>query len=97
MTPDHLIRAEIDGERRLVRIPPPPRFSGLVKAIKEAYAIPDAGGFSCTYEDTDGDQVGEYLSLENLISMPLRDLVLDSRRALLPDLFLKRTDFLVDP
>lgn len=55
----HLVKIKLDGNLRIMEIPSPPRFEGLVKAVAEAYAVP-AGkekALTFTYKDSDGDEV----------------------------------------
>ena len=55
----HLVKIKLDGDLRIMEIPAPPRFAGLVKAVMEAYAVP-AGRekeLTFTYRDNDGDEV----------------------------------------
>lgn len=57
--PPHLVKIKLDGDLRIMEIPTPPSFDGLVKAVVEAYAVP-AGNekrFVFTYNDSDGDEV----------------------------------------
>lgn len=57
--PPHLVKIKLDGDLRIMEIPTPPSFDGLVKAVAEAYAVP-AGNekrFAFTYRDADGDEV----------------------------------------
>ena len=57
--PPHLLKIQLDGDLRIMEIPTPPSFAGLVKAVAEAYAVPDGNGkrFVLTYRDADGDEV----------------------------------------
>lgn len=55
----HLVKIKLDGDLRIMEIPTPPRFDGLVNAVVAAYGVP-AGGqkeLTFTYRDTDGDEV----------------------------------------
>lgn len=55
----HLVKIKLDGDLRIMEIPSPPRFDGLVKAVTEAYSIPAGNetGLTFTYKDSDGDEV----------------------------------------
>lgn len=57
--PPHLVKIKLDGDLRIMEIPTPPSFDGLVKAVAEAYAVPSGNEkrFSFTYKDSDGDEV----------------------------------------
>lgn len=55
----HLVKIKLDGDLRIMEIPSPPRFEGLVSAVVAAYGVP-AGSekeLTFTYRDTDGDEV----------------------------------------
>lgn len=55
----HLVKIKLDGDLRIIEIPSPPRFDGLVKAVMEAYAVPSRrqSELTFTYSDNDGDEV----------------------------------------
>ena len=58
-TATHLVKIKLDGDLRIMEIPAPPRFGGLVKAVMEAYAVPSGREkeLTFTYRDNDGDEV----------------------------------------
>lgn len=55
----HLVKIKLDGDLRIMEIPSPPRFDGLVNAVMAAYAVPTGNEreLTFTYKDTDGDEV----------------------------------------
>lgn len=55
----HLVKIKLDGDLRIMEIPSPPRFDGLVNAVMEAYAVPYGREkeLTFTYRDNDGDEV----------------------------------------
>lgn len=55
----HLVKIKLDGDLRIMEIPSPPSFGGLVNAVVEAYGVPAWGNkeLTFTYSDSDGDEV----------------------------------------
>lgn len=55
----HLVKVKLNGDLRIMEIPSPPRFDGLVKGVMEAYSVPSGQEkeLTFTYKDNDGDEV----------------------------------------
>eukprot|EP00903_Cladosiphon_okamuranus_P018051 g16612.t1 len=82
----HLVKIKLDGDLRIMEIPSPPRFDGLVKAVMEAYAVPSGREteLTYTYRDNDGDEVrfdsdAELDLAVRTSSVPLRIMVQNPR------------------
>lgn len=65
----HLVKIKLDGDLRIMEIPSPPRFDGLVKAVMEAYTVPSGKEteLTFTYRDNDGDEVRSATASSRLI------------------------------
>ena len=56
----HLVKIKLDdGDLRIMEIPTPPCFEGLMKAVAETFAVPSGQerALAFTYKDNDGDEV----------------------------------------
>lgn len=64
----HLVKIKLDGDLRIMEIPSPPRFDGLVKAVVEAYAVSSGREkeLTFTYRDNDGDEVRSVLRTQSI-------------------------------
>lgn len=62
----HLVKIKLDGDLRIMEIPSPPRFDGLVKAVMEAHAVPSGNekDLTFTYRDNEGDEVRSVYSIK---------------------------------
>lgn len=78
----NLVKVKLDGDLRIMEVPAPPQFSSLEKAVAEAYALNELGGITFTYNDSDGDQVQFFGSLNNPVHAVLMSSEQEGRNGL---------------